>query len=101
MKQPGAWARAIALTGAFALALGATSISLGAPSPLGHTTLEERIVPDGAPGFDQLGTGPGEPYTIREDGFGAAQPGREPNTRTAGMIVTTTYRRFIVGLHLV
>jgi hypothetical protein len=57
------------------LALGASS--LAAADPLGQSTVEQRIVPDGAAGFDQLGTGPGEPYAVREAGFGAAQPGRE------------------------
>ena len=75
MKQPGAWTRAAALTGALALVLGASS--LAAADPLGQSTTQERIVPDGAAGFDQLTTGPGEPYMVREAGFGAAQPGRE------------------------
>jgi len=48
-----------------------------ATNPLGLTTLEQRIVPDGAAGFDQLAVGPGEAYVVREDGFGAAQSGRE------------------------
>jgi len=79
MKQPGAWTRAAALTGALALVLGASSLveALAAADSLGQSTAEQRIVPDGATGFDQLGTGPGEPYTVREAGFGAAQPGRE------------------------
>ncbi len=47
-----------------------------AGNPLGLTTLEQRIVADGASGFDQLGIGPGEGYAVREGGFGAAQPGR-------------------------
>jgi len=75
MKQPGAWTRASALTGALALVLGASSFAVA--DPLGQSTVEQRIVPDGASGFDQLGTGAGEPYTVREAGFGAAQPGRE------------------------
>lgn len=75
MTQPGAWTRAAALTGALALVLGASSFA--AADPLGQSTTEERIVPDGAAGFDQLMTGPGEPYMVREAGFGAAQPGRE------------------------
>jgi len=77
MKQPGAWTRAAALTGALALVLGAASFAVAAPGPLGQSTVQERIVPDGAPGFDQLGTGAGEPYMVREDGFGSAQPGRD------------------------
>jgi hypothetical protein len=77
MKQPGARTRAAALTGALALVLGAASFAAAAPNPLGQSTVQQRIVPDGAPGFDQLGTGAGEPYMVREDGFGTAQPGRE------------------------
>ena len=50
---------------------------VGAPSPLGLTTTEQRIAPDGAAGFDQLAVAPGEDYVVREDGFGAAQPGRD------------------------
>src|SRR5690349_13912610 len=75
MKQPGAWTRASALTGALALVLGASSLAIA--DPLGQSTVQQRIVPDGGAGFDQLGTGPGEPYTVREAGFGAAQAGRE------------------------
>jgi 3',5'-cyclic AMP phosphodiesterase CpdA len=71
MKQPGA----AALTGGLALLLGASSIA--AADPLGQSTTQERIVPADAAGFDQLVTGPGEPYTVRDGGFGAAQPGRE------------------------
>jgi metallophosphoesterase (TIGR03767 family) len=77
MKQPGAWTKAAALIGALALVLGASSLALAAPGSLGETTLQQRIVPNGGAGFNQLGTGPGEQYTVREDGFGTAQPGRE------------------------
>jgi metallophosphoesterase (TIGR03767 family) len=75
MKQPGAWRRAAASIGALALVLAASSPA--AAGPLGVSTLQQRVVPSGAAGFDQLGTGPGEPYAVREAGFGAAQPGRE------------------------
>jgi metallophosphoesterase (TIGR03767 family) len=50
--------------------------AVAATGPLGLTTAEQRIVPDGGAGFDQLETGPGEPYVVREDGFGSAQAGR-------------------------
>jgi metallophosphoesterase (TIGR03767 family) len=63
---------ATALGAALTLAAGAGA----ATNPLGLTTLEQRIVPDGAAGFAQLGVGSGEGYTVREGGFGAAQPGR-------------------------
>jgi hypothetical protein len=53
------------------------SVAGAATDPLGLTTLEQRIVPDGAAGFDQLGTGPGEGFAVREAGFGSARSGRE------------------------
>jgi hypothetical protein len=62
---------------AASVAVAPTSAAGAATNPLGLTTLEQRIVPDGAPGFDQLAVGPGEPYGVREDGFGTAQAGRE------------------------
>ena len=52
------------------------AVAGAATDPLGLTTLDQRIVPDGETGFDQLEVGPGEPYVVREDGFGSAQPGR-------------------------
>jgi hypothetical protein len=63
------------VAGALALLLCASSLAIA--DPLGQSTVEQRIVPAGAPGFDQLTTGPGEPYTVRDGGFGAAQAGRE------------------------
>ncbi|MGN6202833.1 MAG: hypothetical protein ACTHNY_10580 [Solirubrobacterales bacterium] len=62
-----------------ALVLGASpfALSLAVADPLGQSTVQQRIVPDGSAGFDYLGTGAGEPYTVREAGFGSAQPGRE------------------------
>ena len=47
-----------------------------AAGPLGLSTLEQRIVPSGAEGFDQLETGPGEGRMVREGGFGSARAGR-------------------------
>ncbi|HEV2857709.1 MAG TPA: hypothetical protein VGW80_04825 [Solirubrobacterales bacterium] len=67
--------RAAVLAAALVLVLGACSLAVA--DPLGQSTVAQRILPDGAAGFDQLGTGPGEPYMVREDGLGAAQPGRE------------------------
>jgi len=55
---------------------------------LGVTTVTQRIVPDSAPGFKFLTTGPGEGYVVRdgsEEGgvaLGSAQAGRE-NRRTS------------------
>ncbi|MEX2107616.1 MAG: hypothetical protein WD827_01865 [Solirubrobacterales bacterium] len=68
-------ALAIAAALCAALALGA-STATAATNPFGLTTLDQRIVPTGATGFDQLGIGPGEGYVVREDGLGSAQPGR-------------------------
>jgi len=75
MKQSSAWTRAATLIGGLTLFLAASSFA--AADPLGLSTVQQRILPDGAAGFDQLGMGPGEPYVVREDGFGTAQPGRE------------------------
>jgi metallophosphoesterase (TIGR03767 family) len=66
----------IASLAAFAVVLFA-SVAGAATDPLGLTTVDQRIVPDGETGFDQLEVGPGEPYVVREDGFGAAHAGRE------------------------
>ena len=72
----------IASVAALAVVLFA-SVAGAATDPLGLTTVEQRIVPEGATGatgatgFDQLEVGAGEPYVVREDGFGAAQAGRE------------------------
>jgi metallophosphoesterase (TIGR03767 family) len=44
---------------------------------LGVSTLQQRIVPGAGEGFRTLGTGPGEPYTVREGGVGTARGGRE------------------------
>lgn len=70
--------KAGALIGAATLLVAAAIASAAgaATNPLGLTTLEQRIAPDGAAGFNQLGLGPGQGYVVREDGFGSAQPGR-------------------------
>jgi metallophosphoesterase (TIGR03767 family) len=70
--------KAAALIGAASLLLGAAIVAAAgaAADPFATTTLEQRIVPDGASGFNQLGTGPGEGYTVREGGFGSARSGR-------------------------
>ena len=57
------------------MAFGSSSAA-GATNPFGLTTLEQRIDPDGAAGFNQLAVGPGEGYVVREDGIGTALPGR-------------------------
>lgn len=46
------------------------------PGPLGHSTVEQRIVPTGAGPFKTLTGGPGEPYVLREDAGAPAKPGR-------------------------
>jgi metallophosphoesterase (TIGR03767 family) len=77
MTGAGVRTRTAALIGALALLLGVVSLAGAATNPLGLTTLQQRIVPQGNAGFDQLTTGPGEPYAVRDGGIGAPQPGRE------------------------
>jgi 3',5'-cyclic AMP phosphodiesterase CpdA len=67
--------RVVAIAAATTLAVLAGSAALAA-EPLGQTTVQQRIVPDGAAGFNQLTTGPGEGYLVRDGGFGEPQPGR-------------------------
>jgi metallophosphoesterase (TIGR03767 family) len=48
-----------------------------ANNPLGKTTVLQRIVPaSNNPGFRQLKLGPGEGYTVRQEGVGVAHSGR-------------------------
>jgi metallophosphoesterase (TIGR03767 family) len=48
-----------------------------AHNPLGKTTVLQRIVPaSNDPGFRQLKLGPGEGYTVRQEGVGVAHSGR-------------------------
>jgi metallophosphoesterase (TIGR03767 family) len=63
---------ALGVVAALSLSTALCAGALAASDPLGLTTVEQRIAPDGAAGFDQLGVGPGEPYVVREAGFGAA-----------------------------
>jgi metallophosphoesterase (TIGR03767 family) len=69
------WTAALAAAFCSALAIGSGAVA--ATNPFGVTTLEQRVVPDGAPGFSQLGIGAGEGYLIRDGGFGLPQSGRE------------------------
>ena len=46
-------------------------------TPLGVSTLEQRIVPSGGDGFRTLANGPGEAYTLRDGELGTARGGRE------------------------
>lgn len=75
MRRRGVGAKAVGLAGATVLALGIGAAALAA-DPLGQTTVQQRIVPDGAGGFNQLTTGPGEGYVVRDGGFGSAEKGR-------------------------
>src|SRR5690242_18151633 len=75
MRQRRVRARAVAMAAATVVALAAVSVAFGA-EPLGQTTVEQRIVPDGAAGFNQLTSGPGEGYVVRDGGFGSPQKGR-------------------------
>ncbi len=72
---------AIAMAG-FAVGVGQTAAQSGGPETLGHTTVEQRIVPSGDTGFRTLGLGPGEPYAVREQGIGAAKAGRAERRRS-------------------
>jgi 3',5'-cyclic AMP phosphodiesterase CpdA len=68
---------AAALCLAAGLAGALTAALAWAHNPLGKTTVTQRIVPASSdPGFRQLKLGPGEPYVVRQDGLGVAQPGR-------------------------
>ncbi len=80
MSKPGGRsARRLALPAAIAalLVLGATQ-SLAAPDTFFKTTAQQRIVPDAATDFRQLGLGPGEGYTVRQE-LGAAGAARGAN----------------------
>jgi 3',5'-cyclic AMP phosphodiesterase CpdA len=64
----------------------AVAVLLACASPAwaevaGKTTVEQTLLPvEGA--FKLLAEGPGEPYTARTDGIGAAHPGRETRRRS-------------------
>ncbi|HET8815129.1 MAG TPA: hypothetical protein VFM51_09260, partial [Solirubrobacterales bacterium] len=74
MKHGVVRVRVAASSGAIALAF-AGAMALAA-EPLGQTTVQQRIVPQGGEGFVQLGVGPGEGYVVRNGGLGAPQRGR-------------------------
>jgi metallophosphoesterase (TIGR03767 family) len=67
---------ATALLAAILLVLAAAGVAAAASNPLGLTTLEQRIAPDGQEGFNNLVLAPGEPYVVREDELGGALAGR-------------------------
>jgi hypothetical protein len=75
MKQRFSGPKAAIVSGAvaFSLVLGPVAI---AADPVGQTTVQQRIVPDGGAGFNQLTTGPGEGYVVPDGGFGSPQQGR-------------------------
>jgi metallophosphoesterase (TIGR03767 family) len=77
-KAPVRRRRTLAAALAFAALLAACVCSLAwAHNPLGKTTVTERIVPaSNSPGFRQLKLGPGEGYTVRQEGVGVAKAGR-------------------------
>jgi len=54
----------------------ATAGAQSGSDTLGQTTLDQKIVGDGDPDFQQLSLGPGEGYVVREDGIGTAEAGR-------------------------
>ncbi len=71
-------ARALTLATALVCCLSAVAagVAAAATDPLGLTTVEQRIVPDGGAGYNGLEVGPGEEYMVREAGMGAAQADR-------------------------
>src|SRR5690349_15700317 len=75
MKKTVFGRKAVASFAALLVALAFGSAALAA-DPLGRTTVQQRIVPDGAAGFNQLTTGPGEGYLVRDGGFGSPEKGR-------------------------
>jgi metallophosphoesterase (TIGR03767 family) len=83
MTESGAGSKRVAIAvalGLFALAAwaaGASAITPAPGEPLGASTVQQRIVADGATGFNQLLSGPGEGYAVREDGIGTARAGRD------------------------
>jgi metallophosphoesterase (TIGR03767 family) len=80
--------RSIAVTVALlALGIGVTAANADFPDSdtLGATTLDQRILPNADAGFRELALGPGEStYTVREEGVGTAQSGRE--TRRTSLV---------------
>jgi metallophosphoesterase (TIGR03767 family) len=66
---------------ALAIGVGPTATA-GASDTVGKSTLQQRIVPRPDPGFRSLGLGPGEPYIVREEGVGDAQPRRQNRRRS-------------------
>src|SRR5689334_12894631 len=74
----------VALAAAMVLAGATIAGAVLTPETLNKTTLTQRIVPaSNAAGYRDLAldTNGGEPYTVREDGIGTAQSGRQ-NRRT-------------------
>ena len=56
--------------------------SKAASDTLGKTTVQQRIVPGTGAGFRSLGLGSGEPYVLREQQVGTAEPGRAERRRS-------------------
>jgi len=76
MRRPGAVSRWSAIIAAVAvLAVTAAAASAAVSDTEGLSTVQQRIVPTGAPPFRFTQTAPGEPYTVRED-LAAAGSGR-------------------------
>ena len=75
----GITAATILLGGLIALVAANPTVAGVAPptDSLGISTLDQRVVGDGADGYNQLVYGPGEGYVVREEGVGTAGPGRE------------------------
>ncbi|MEO7197402.1 MAG: hypothetical protein ABIZ50_02925, partial [Solirubrobacterales bacterium] len=64
-----------------------TAAADGPSGPLGVSTLDSRIVPAGTgAAFRRLELGPGEGFTVREEGLGQARPRRADNRRSLAYI---------------
>ncbi|MEX2253315.1 MAG: hypothetical protein WD649_04115 [Thermoleophilaceae bacterium] len=77
-------ALALGATLLVSLAIAATAASQGGGDPADDTTLGQKIVPGAAfsPDYSQLETGPGEPFTIRQEGIGTAGADRTSRRRS-------------------
>jgi 3',5'-cyclic AMP phosphodiesterase CpdA len=76
MRLRGAVSRfGVAVATAAAIGVGAAAASAAVSDTAGQTSVQQRLVPIGAPPFRFLQPGAGEPYTVRQD-LASAGPGR-------------------------
>src|SRR4051794_19272590 len=64
------------------VAVAAAGSAGAASNTIGKTTVQQRIVAAPGSGYRTLQLGPGEPYVVRQDGIGTAQPGRAGRRRS-------------------